>query len=200
MLKYIRLSFDNAVLDQERAKLLAQFLEMRGFISPINCSLSNLRKECIVESLSRMELLIQRMNSNENMNWEHALGTIRFFSELYNVGFIYDNILKKFVDFLDEQQSQRLVSYKCFHLLIETVGATILSKENNHTSELKSLREMVIRVESKVSSSSMKQFSAKNPQLDFFVSGYPTLAKKESANSIYISEFKSILHQLSKEN
>lgn len=60
-----------------------------------------------------------------NITTERAIGIVKFFGELYNVGLIISGILKKQIDTLNNRKASCAKSRKCLYILVETVKESV---------------------------------------------------------------------------
>lgn len=186
------------------------------FLSPTNeeSKEMNFRKAIIAECQTQMEHLSGSFNTaSEKIPLDRALGTVKFFGELYNVAFIFKGIIKKHLDIFDANKYQSNLSKRCYYELLSTIKEKVLSlRDSDYTVVIKSLIEMIEDVEnnppnfdespvlngragtSKVRKTSQEQFPAlkNSPTMD----SAENLEPKEDK----ITFFKRLLEELTPNN
>lgn len=119
--------FEKAILRPDIAQRFAEYAAKVYFVAPENEDI-NLRKALIVESQKQVEDLAERINSAGNaMSVERAVGIVTFYGELYNVGFIFKGIVKKYLEIFDFSKSNCLLSNRCYYSLLATVKNRVLA-------------------------------------------------------------------------
>lgn len=119
--------FERAILRPDIAQRFAEYAAKVYFVAPENEDI-NLRKSLIVESQKQIEVLVEKMHSASNpMTVERATGITAFFGELYNVGFIFKGIVKKYLEIFDFSKSECLLSNRCYYCLLATVKNRVLA-------------------------------------------------------------------------
>lgn len=136
--------FERAVLHQDLSDKFAQAVAKLYFITPLGLTEPNLRKVLILETQVQLERLHEKINSASNLELENALGVVKFFGELYNVGFIFKGVVKKNVDFFLQNKNSCFISNRCFQLLLSTVEKKVLSSsEEDYSTVIRSLVEII---------------------------------------------------------
>lgn len=118
--------FERAVLRPEIAPKFAEYAAKVYFIAPENEDI-NFRKALIAESQIQLDIFMERLNSAGNqMTPEHAIGVITFYGELYNVGFIFKGIVKKYLEIFESSKNDCFISNRCFYTLAKTVKKRVV--------------------------------------------------------------------------
>lgn len=134
----------------QQPQLSARFAEVAAklyFILPTSTtdeSTPNLRKALIYIGQKQIERVGASLNGAADFNVEKALGIVKFFGELYNVGFIFKGILKKHLDIFTATKSTCFLSNQCYYCLIDTVKKRVLSvSESDYTVVIRALVTMI---------------------------------------------------------
>jgi hypothetical protein len=118
--------FDRAVLKPDLAPKFAEYAAKIYFVGPEKEDI-NFRKALIAESQRQLDVFLERLNSASNpMTLEHAVGVITFYGELFNVGFIFKGIVKKYAEILEMSKSDCLISNRCYYALMNSVKKRVL--------------------------------------------------------------------------
>lgn len=119
------------------------------FLAPTNEESDiNLRKALIYTAQKQIEFVDASINNASNIGLERAIGIVKFFGELYNVGFIFKGILKKHVDIFHATKNECFISNRCFYCLIETVKSKVkIMAESDYSVTIKSLSDMIDKEE-----------------------------------------------------
>lgn len=108
----------------------------------------NFRKALIAESQLKVENLQSQLEKGRDFPLEKATGIIKFFGELYNIGFIFKGILKKHLDILGPRRHNCYTSNHCYYLLIETVKARVrVVHESDYTMIIKNMIDAIEEAE-----------------------------------------------------
>jgi hypothetical protein len=118
--------FERAILRPDLAPKFAEYAAKVYFVAPENEDV-NFRKALIAESQKQLDQFMERLNSASHpMTIEHAIGVIKFYGELYNVGFIFKGIVKKYLDIFEIAKHECLISNRCYGCLITTVKKRVV--------------------------------------------------------------------------
>lgn len=171
----------------------------------------NFRKALIAESQLKVEDLQNHLNKG-HFPLEKALGVIKFFGELYNVGFIFKGILKKHLDILGAKKRDCYNSNSCYYLLLETVKARVrVVHEGDYTMTIKNMIEAIEdaernptkfaapKNEPKASHSTPKKFEQAFPKLNVDEASSQQMPMKDSIE-LKKTSFKMLLNKLRSEN
>lgn len=144
--------FDRAVLHPDLAKKFAEAASKLYFLTPppVEGELEtvNLRKALILECATRLEDMHKYLESASNLTLEKAIGTIKFFGELFNIGFIFKGIVKRHMDLLELRKNTCYISNRCYYALIETVKERVETmSEQDYSVTVKSLMEAFQKAE-----------------------------------------------------
>lgn len=207
--------FDQAVINHSLSKKFAEAAARLYFITPTTSGKSeepfNLRKALIVESQSKVEELQSNLERKTDLSLEKALGIIKFFGELYNVGFIFKGILKKHLDMLGARRHECIKSNHCYYLLVETVKEKVrLVHESDYSMTIKSMIEAfeeaeinptaltTSKTENKTSQETPKKFDQAFPKLDVASSQQAQMSMKADVESKRAA-FQNLLTKLKSE-
>lgn len=115
--------FERAIARSELSPRFAEAAQKLYFLAPpaVNGEVTNFRKAIINESQRQIEQLGEKINTASNLTLEKALGIVKFFGELYNVGFLFKGILKKHLEIFHASKDDCFFANRCFYLLIDTV-------------------------------------------------------------------------------
>ena len=112
---------DRCVLFPNLLKMFAEGVKRIYFVTPLNGEKEmNFRKAIVYEIQAQLNVLFQNVDANL-WTMERAVNTVKFFGEVYNLGYIFNWILKKYLDFFNVNIGESLVSFRCFCALVESV-------------------------------------------------------------------------------
>lgn len=140
--------FDRAVLHPDLAKKFAEAVKRRFFVAPpVNNGEEtvNLKKAILRECEIRQNRMHSSLDSASNFDKQEAIGTTKFFAELFNVGFVHKGILKQQMDILEERKETCEITNSCFQLLIEAVKEKVEKMSETDNSIV--LRSLMISIQ-----------------------------------------------------
>lgn len=141
--------YNRAAQRPEISRRFADEANRLYFLAPTNeeCDM-NLRKALVYAAQKQIEFVDASINNASNIELERAIGIVKFFGELYNVGFIFKGILKKHLDILHATKDECFISNRCFYCLIETVKSKVkIVTETDYSVTIKSLSDMIDNAE-----------------------------------------------------
>lgn len=155
--------FERAVLRPELAGKFAEYAAKVYFVGPENDDM-NFRKALIAESQKQLDVFMERKNSASNpMTIDHAVGVIKFYGELYNVGFIFKGIVKKYLEIFEMAKNDCLLSNRCFNILITTVKKRVMAVAEEDYGVV--IQALVKKIEEAERNPSVMQETLKTPEV-----------------------------------
>lgn len=113
--------FERAVINPDSKKFAAVALKMLKFYPSEDASKLTFKNALLGE----LKVKCYDAIFETNVTTERAVGIVKFFGELYNVGLIISGILKKQMDALNNRKSSCGKSRKCLFSLVETVKENV---------------------------------------------------------------------------
>lgn len=136
--------FERAVVNKEPRKFAEVAVKMLKFY-PNEDSETLTFKNALLKEL---EVKSYDALFESGVTTERALGIVKFFGELYNVGIIFSGILKNQLDKLNERKFDCAKSRKCLLTLVETVKDRVrLLLETDQSTVVKKTIEIIEEVE-----------------------------------------------------
>lgn len=197
---------ERAVLHPKLIKMFAEGVKRIYFVTPLNGEKEmNFRKAIVYEIQAHLNVMFAKF-SNNLWTMDRVVNTAKFFGEIYNLGYIFNWILKKYLDIFKMNIEDSLVSHRCFCALIESVKSEVprLTKDD-HTLPVKLLKDLLVEVEKnppktpkisengKVIKNVSDNFADKSSQLKVIV---PPATFKSIIGKLNKENSKEILHQL----
>jgi hypothetical protein len=201
--------FDKAISHKGNKLKFAQSAAKLYFLAAPESEVT-FRKACISESQKRLEDLVKTLDSAGYIDPDEAVSITEFFGELYNVGFIFKGIVKKYLDIFYASISESLVAHTCFYALIKTVKEKAFKMlEQDQTVCIKALIEMIEIAElSPLAPPQTKEKREKrNEDSKPFEVKFPSLGRdshskllNKSFTELKFEEFQSTLSELNRTN
>lgn len=132
---------ERAIKHPHLMKQFAEGVKRIFFVTPVNIEKdSNFKRAILHETQNQINELLKTP-----FGWttERAENVVKFFGEIYNIGFIFPWILKKFLDVF-KNNTYRPLTATCFTVLMDTVKSDVPKlTSNDDTDAGKALRQMV---------------------------------------------------------
>lgn len=213
----VRLTFENRKSLEDSAKyliakalahpnLIRKFVDgvkRIGFITPVNDEgkkydekKMNFEMAIRHEILKQLDDLCVNLNSESDWTVDRAISYVKFYGEMYNVDYIYNRYLKKYLDIFKFNHST--ISSRCFDALFETVKDSIprLTMNESNDAAAKSLLEML--EEFKQTENSIKNEGNKQV-FKFSGENFPVL-KSSPLKIVPHDSIQSLINKLNEEN
>lgn len=132
---------ERAIKHPHLMKQFAEGVKRIFFVTPFYVDKdSNFKREILHETQNQINELLR---APSGWTVERAESVVKFFGEIYNIGFIFPWILKKFLDVF-KSNSGRSLTATCYKVLLETVKSEVPKLTLNDDTEVgKMLRQMV---------------------------------------------------------
>lgn len=136
--------FERAVINSDSRKFAAVALKMLKFYPNEDVEKLTFKNALLGE----LKIKCYDAIFESNITTERAVGIVKFFGELYNVGLIINGILKKQFDALNQRKLSCAKSRKCLLCLTETVKESVRKMlETDQSTVVKKTLEIIEEVE-----------------------------------------------------
>lgn len=196
--------FESAAANFDISEKFAQQIERQKYVFPMGEKPSdgaNLRKTMVQESKLQIEDLIRRLRDGSDVNAELAKGTFKFFGELYNVGFIYLDILNKQVRLLERFMYNCPLARECLLILIQTVKTKVLRTADDNSTAYQELTATIEKPQYNVAPTQANRSTNASPFRSSDRAGPSGLASQEMLpNNDRMTVFVTIIDSLTADN
>lgn len=135
--------FDKAIKSKGSTLKYAESARKIYFLGKDGSDL-NFKKACIAEVQKRLQTLVHALDNGSSVDLAEAVTLTELFANLFNVGFIFKGIVKKYLDIFYPKMNDCAVSWKCFFMLLEAVKEkAVKMSEEDKTICMKALLEIL---------------------------------------------------------